>query len=172
MRKLLILATAFTFGAAIHIAPVQAQAQAAKFLKQFNDWSSYVRDSATNKICFAVSQPKDSEPKKVKRGQIVFYLTTWKQDNVKNQVSVKIGYPFKEGSKVTATIGPESFSLITKDDKAFIEKTGDEARLIEAMKKGAKMIVKGTSKRGTLTTDIYSLSGISAALKHVAKSCS
>lgn len=149
-----------------------AYAQAATFLQQFNDWSSYVRDGSGDKICFAVSQPKDSEPKTVKRGQIVFYLTTWKKDNIKNQVSIKIGYPLKEGSKVSATIGPQSFSFFVKDDKAFIEKPGDQSRLVEAMKKGAKMIIKGTSKRGTLTTDIYSLSGITAALKHVAKSCS
>ncbi len=170
MRKLFIVVTAIIVGAGAGAPPVHAQA--AKFLQQFNDWSSYVRDSENEKICFAVSQPKDSEPKKVNRGQIVFYLTTWKSDNIVNQVSVKIGYPFKPGSKVSATIGPDRFSLITKDDKAFIENTKDEARLIAAMKKGAKMVVTGTSKRGTLTKDIYSLSGITAALDHVAKSCS
>ena len=150
---------------------LSANAQAPKFLQQFNDWSSYVRDDTGQKICFAVSQPKDSEPKKVNRGQIVFYLTTWKKDNIKNQVSVKIGYPLKAGSKVTATIDANTFTLYVKDDKAFIEKLEDQARLITAMQKGAKMIVKGTSARGTITTDIYSLSGITAALKHVAQSC-
>ena len=33
------------------------------------------------------------------------------------------------------------------------------------MKAGSKMVIKGTSKRGTNTTDIYSLSGVTAALK-------
>ena len=170
MRKRTILAIALLLTAGFNVRP--ALAQSAKFLEQFGDWSSYIRETNNSKICFAASQPKDWEPKRVKRGQIVFYLTTWKADDIKNQVSVKIGYPFKEGSKVSAIIGPEKFSLITREDKAFIENTDDEAKLIEAMKKGAKMIVKGTSKRGTLTTDIYSLSGITKALKHVAKSCS
>ena len=169
MRKILIAVIALTYWS-ISSAPI-ASAQAAKFLKQFNDWSSYVRDGDNDKICFAVSQPKDSEPKGANRGQIIFYLTTWKKDNIKNQVSIKIGYPLKDGSKVTATIGADTFAFFVKDDKAFIEKPGDQSLLITAMKKGAKMIIKGTSKRGTLTTDIYSLSGITRALQHVAQSC-
>jgi len=169
MQKILIALLLLTGSSMMQAS--NANAQAPKFLQQFNDWSSYIRDGSGEKICFAVSQPKDSEPKKVNRGQIVFYLTTWKKDNIKNQVSVKIGYPLKDGSKVTAIIGASSFTLYVKDDKAFIEKLEDQTKLIAAMKKGAKMVVKGTSKRGTLTTDIYSLSGITAALQHVAQSC-
>lgn len=172
MQKLLIALFAATLTLSLSLAQTNvAHAQAAKFLQQFNDWSSYERAGGSNKMCFAVSQPKDSKPKNANRGQIVFYLTTWKNDNIKNQVSVKIGYPLRDGSKVTAIIGADKFTLFVKDDKAFIENTKDEGRLIAAMKKGSKMIVSGTSKRGTTTTDIYSLSGITAALKHVAQSC-
>ena len=170
MRKLFIAMIALASWSAVHTSA--ANAQAAKFLQQFNDWSSYIGDGSNEKICFAVSQPKDSEPKKVNRGQIAFYLTTWKDDNIKDQISIKIGYPFKEGSKVSAIIGPDTFTLYVNKDKAFIKNPDDELRLITAMKNGAKMIVKGTSQRGTLTTDIFSLSGITAALDHVAQSCS
>jgi hypothetical protein len=47
----------------------------------------------------------------------------------------------------------------------------DEAKLLAAMRDGSKMIVKGTSRRGTLTTDEYSLKGISAALDKIASEC-
>jgi hypothetical protein len=43
--------------------------------------------------------------------------------------------------------------------------------MIDAMKRGAEMSVTGTSSRGTLTRDNYSLSGISAALDKVAATC-
>jgi hypothetical protein len=33
------------------------------------------------------------------------------------------------------------------------------------------MIVKGTSSRGTLTTDTYSLSGFTAAFNAISKAC-
>jgi hypothetical protein len=43
--------------------------------------------------------------------------------------------------------------------------------LVDALKAGSKMVVKGTSRRGTNTIDEYSLAGISAALDSVAKAC-
>ena len=49
--------------------------------------------------------------------------------------------------------------------------TADEKKLIDAMKRGAEMSVTGTSSRGTLTRDNYSLAGISAALDKVAATC-
>ena len=39
------------------------------------------------------------------------------------------------------------------------------------MQKGTRMTVVGKSRRGTVTTDTYSLSGISAALDAIAKEC-
>jgi len=39
------------------------------------------------------------------------------------------------------------------------------------MKGGTSLIVKGTSSRGTLTTDKYSLLGISAALDKIGEAC-
>ncbi|MFO1120388.1 MAG: invasion associated locus B family protein [Rhodospirillales bacterium] len=43
--------------------------------------------------------------------------------------------------------------------------------IVAAMKAGKAMIVRGTSARGTLTTDTYSLSGFSAALAAIDKAC-
>ena len=44
-------------------------------------------------------------------------------------------------------------------------------KLLAAMKRGNTMIVTGTSSRGTLTTDRYSLSGITAAIEAIGKAC-
>ena len=40
-----------------------------------------------------------------------------------------------------------------------------------AMKGGKAMVVKGTSSRGTLTTDTYSLAGFTAAYAAIGKAC-
>ena len=42
---------------------------------------------------------------------------------------------------------------------------------VEAMKAGNKMTVEGRSGRGTVTTDEYSLSGVTAGLNAVAEAC-
>jgi invasion associated locus B (IalB) protein len=42
---------------------------------------------------------------------------------------------------------------------------------VDAMRKGADMVVKSESARGTKTTDTYSLKGIAQALDRVADEC-
>jgi invasion protein IalB len=61
--------------------------------------------------------------------------------------------------------------MFTQSDGAWIKNAAEEPQLVEAMRKGADMIVKGMSTRGTHTTDTYSLKGISNALDRVAKEC-
>ena len=148
-----------------------ALAQEVKLLQTFRDWSVYAA-TGTPKVCFAVSKPSSSNPSNVKRGPILFYISQWPEDKVVNEISVKMGYPFSEGAKATATIGSAKFEMFTKDEGAFIEKPEDETKMVEAMKAGNAMTIEGTSSRGTKTSDAYSLLGISDALARVAKECS
>ena len=143
----------------------------ATLLEKFKEWSASAA-SGTPKVCFAVSQPKESTPKKIKRGPIYFYISRWPADNVTNEVSVKMGYPFGDGAKATVTVGAAKFDLFTKDEGAFVEKTDNEAKLVEALKKASTMKIDGKSVRGTATSDVYSLDGLSDALARIAKECS
>jgi hypothetical protein len=90
---------------------------------------------------------------------------------VVNEVSVIIGYPFKKNSDATVDIGSDSFSLFTSSDGAWVKDGDDERRLVAAMKRGVKMTVKGSSWRGTRTSDEFSLSGISAAVDAIDGAC-
>jgi Invasion associated locus B (IalB) protein len=154
---------------AISVAPAFAQEVA--LLEKFKDWSAYAA-TGTPKVCFAVAKPKESTPKAVKRGPIFFYISRWPADNVVNEVSVKMGYPFGEGAKAKVTIGTAKFELFTKEEGAFVEKPEMETKLIDAMKTGTTMKIEGRSARGTNTSDVYSLNGLSEALERVAKECS
>ena len=148
-----------------------ALAQDVTLLEKFKDWSAYAATGGA-KVCFAVSKPTDSNPKKITRGPIFFYISRWPAQNVVNEVSVKMGYPFANGAKTTVTIGTAKFELFTKDEGAFVEKPEMEAKLIEAMKTGSTMKIVGKSSRGTATSDVYSLKGLSDALDRAAKECS
>jgi hypothetical protein len=143
----------------------------ATLLEKFKEWSAYAA-SGTPKVCFAVSQPKQMTPKKIKRGPVYFYISRWPADNVTNEVSVKMGYPFGDGAKAILTVGTAKFDLFTKDEGAFVEKTDAETKLVEAMKKASTMKIDGKSARGTATSDVYSLDGLSDALARIAKECS
>lgn len=168
------LVTAGLAGALLLIGAQSASA-APREVSSHNDWKAYVSQEANGKVCFVVSAPQDQSPKNVNRGDIFFVVTNW--GNGHWQPSVEIGYPFKPSSKATVQIGSDKFDLFTDNDKAtgnggaWIREAADETRLVRAMKRGSSMIVKGTSKRGTLTTDRYSLSGITAALDAAEKAC-
>jgi len=148
-----------------------AFAQAPTRIGAYRDWSAYTYSDQRGKVCYAASQPKQQEPSGVNRDPAFFMVTNRPAENVKNEVSIIIGYPFREGSKVTADVDGRSFSMFTKDDGAWVENAAEESALISAMRAGRSMTIKGTSRRGTDTTDTYSLSGISAALDAITKEC-
>lgn len=147
-----------------------AIAQEVKLLQKYNDWAAYMSEGSP-KVCFAVSQPRDSSPKNVRRGPIYFYVSHYPSDKITGEISIKMGYPFAPGGKVTVTIGNDKFELFTKDEGAFVEKTEDEAKLVAALKAGSSMKVQGRSSRGTNTTDTYSLSGTTDAIDRITKEC-
>ena len=43
--------------------------------------------------------------------------------------------------------------------------------MVDTMRQGDTAVVQGKSSRGTMTTDTYSLKGLSEALDRIAKEC-
>lgn len=148
-----------------------AYGQTANQIEKHGDWSVYAHDASGKKTCFAVAKPRSSKPANVKRDPIYFYVSNWPKDKVANEISVKMGYPLKPGVAAQIKITAKSFKLFTKGEGAYIEKTAVEKQVVTAMRAGAVMVVQGRSTRGTLTTDEYSLTGISKALDAAAKAC-
>lgn len=148
-----------------------AMAQTANLVEKHGDWTMYTADSGGSRLCFVTAQPTDTKPDGAKRDPIHFYISAWPKEGVKSEVSIKLGYPVKKGSATTVSIGPQAFKLFIKDDKAFVADPTAELKLIEAMKKGAKVLVEAVSERGTATSDIYSLSGFEKALQALATKC-
>jgi hypothetical protein len=125
------------------------------------------------KVCFALAKPKTTkiEPVGRKRDPSYVFVSTRPAENVKNEVSVIIGYPFKTSSDATAEVGAAKFAMYTQNDGAWIKNVAEEARMVDAMRKGADLTVKGTSGRGTASTDQYSLKGLAQALDKIEQEC-
>jgi invasion protein IalB len=152
-------------------APAAAEAEKARLLEKSDDWSVFVHEGADGKVCFASSTPKDMEPKGARRSTVYFYVTTWQKDGVRNEVSVKLGYPLKADSTPVVTVGDATFEMFPREDKAFIKNPVDERKLLQTMLASGSMVVKATSARGTDTTDQYSLIGMSKAIKKLEEVC-
>ena len=105
------------------------------------------------------------------RDPAYLFVSTRPAEKVKEEISVIIGYPFKSNSDATIEVGATNFALYTQNDGAWIKNAAEEARMLEAMRKGADLTVKGESGRGTKTTDMFSLKGIAQALDRAAQEC-
>jgi len=156
-------------------APKPAAAAEAKptLLGQFADWGAYTASPNGKKVCFAIAKPTSSEtkPPNRPRNQPYMFISTRPADKVTNEVSIAIGYPFKAESEATATVGSTTFQLYTQGDGAWIKNIAEEAHMVDAMRQGDTMVVKGESGRGTATTDTYTLKGLAEALDRVAQEC-
>jgi hypothetical protein len=164
--------------AAKHAATAPAATGAASdtqptLLGQYADWGAYTASPAGNKICFALAKPKSSKTEPVGRSRDPSYMfvSSRPAESVKNEVSVVVGYPFKTSSDATAEIGNAKFAMYTQNDGAWIKNINEEARMVDTMRKGGDLTVKGTSGRGTQSTDQYSLKGLAQALDKIQQEC-
>ena len=147
-------------------------------LGQYADWGAYTASPTGGKVCFALSKPKTSktDPAGRKREPAYIFLATRPAENVKNELSVIIGYPLKSTSDATAEIGTAKFAMYTKamytkNGGAWIKNAADDARIIEAIRKGADLTIKGTSGGSMQSTDQYSLKGLPQALDRAEREC-
>ncbi len=144
-----------------------------KLLGQYGEWGAYTASPGGKKLCFALAKPGSSQtnPPNRPRDPAFLFISTRPAEKVKDEISVIIGYPLKPNSEVTAGIGPTTFAMYTQDDGAWVKNAADESKMVDAMRKGADVVVKGESGRGTKTTDTFSLKGLSQALDKVAQEC-
>jgi invasion protein IalB len=142
-------------------------------LGQYGDWGAYTGSSGGHKVCFALAKPESSQtnPPNRPRDPIYLFVSTRPAENVRNEVSLMMGYPLKPNSDATAEISGMKFALQTQDDGAWVKNAAEEGRMVDSMRKGSDLVVHGTSTRGTATTDRYSLKGLTQALDRVAQEC-
>jgi invasion protein IalB len=144
-----------------------------KLLGQYGDWGAYAASPAGKKVCFAISKPTSSQtnPPNRPRNPAYMFISTRPADKVANEVSIVIGYPFKPGSEASADVGSTSFALYTQQDGAWIKNAAEEAHMVDAMRAGQSVVIKGGSAKGTQSTDTFALKGLSQALDRIGQEC-
>ncbi|MGJ8529492.1 invasion associated locus B family protein [Maritalea sp.] len=159
--------------AALSTFSVVASAEAATKLGTFKVWTAWTDKDANGKICYISATPGDSQPTGVNRSPIHFIITHREGSKKRNEVATLIGYPFKPGAEASATVDGKAYPMVTDSaqEAGWLASTADEAGFVAAMKRGSELVVRGISTRGTRTTDTYSLSGVTAAMNEIDKSC-
>lgn len=153
--------------------PAPARAAEDPFLiGTFDSWNAYYFMDNGNKVCFMSAAPKEQKGiGNRKRGEVLLFITHWPADNTKNVVSISTGYPYAQNSMVKAEIGGKKFDMFTEGEMAWTKDQGTDNALTDAIRRGATLNVTGSSSRGTVTTDVYTLKGSAAAYDAISKSC-
>lgn len=154
----------------------------------FGDWGVYQTQAAKGRVCYTLAQPKDRAPADLKRDAAYAFISDRPGEGVRNEISFIMGFDVVNppddaaaaaadskkkpvGKAATASVGDQSFELLAKSSNLWVKNAAKESQLVDEMRKGAKLQVKATSKKGNTTTDTYSLAGFSQALDRVQKDC-
>lgn len=167
MKKLTIALILFVF---LSVSS-PASAGEPRMIAEYGDWEVYWFTEDDNKVCYIASQPKGREGNYSRRGETFTLITNRPADNTRDVFSYITGYTYKPGSEAVVTIDGKDFNLFTQDETAWAPDSETDAKLVQAIKNGSKMVVKGTSSRGTLTTDTFSLTGSSKAYERMSQEC-
>lgn len=164
--------TQIRFALSLFIVLAFATPAHAEVLGEFGDWVAFQGSEAGKPLCYISTEPQKAEGKYTQRGKIYAIVTHRPAEKSIGVVSFQAGYALDKDAPISVTIDAKPpFSLFSQGEYAWTRSTADDQALVAAMRAGSTMVVKGTSARGTLTTDTYSLSGFTAAINAINAAC-
>ena len=159
--------------AATKTAAPAAAGSSPNLLGQYGEWGAYTATAGGKKVCFALAKPNKSAttPPNRPRDPPYMFVSSRPSEKVRDEVSIIVGYGFKPNAEASIDVGGSSYPMYTQNDGAWIKNAADEPRLVDALRKGTDAMVKGTSAKGTASTDTYGLRGLAQALDRVGQEC-
>ncbi|MEQ9448783.1 MAG: invasion associated locus B family protein [Rhodospirillaceae bacterium] len=146
-------------------------AQDVTALGRHGDWIAYTYEEIGQRVCYMTSAPTRSEGDYTRRGDVQMLVTHRPARNAYDVVSVVAGYEYQRDSDVTMAIDGSRFQMFTNGDRAWARDGKVDQDMTQRMIKGRSAVVTGTSSRGTLTTDTFSLIGFTAAHEAISRAC-
>lgn len=176
----LAIALCCALGAGLWAAPPAMAQQAppqgpTKLVEEHKDWNVFEHTEPLE--CWVASMPKQSRNTRngrvvrVRRGDIVLMVSYIPGKAIRGEVNFTGGYPFAKDSRAILTIGNQNFDLFAQGEWAWADTPETDAKMIAAMKKGARASIVAHSTRGTRTSDTFSLLGFTAALEQAEQRC-
>lgn len=167
MKKLCLF-----LGCVMCAAGVYAADDKPEILGTYDSWTAYVYTHQGEKTCYMTTTPTKSQGKYSKRGDVFLSVAHHPDKKEFDVVNVMAGYTYKKGSKPVISVDKnKGIYLVSYEDGAWTKDKEADAKLIGQMKKGSAAVLQGSSVRGTLTTDTFSMKGFSKAYRDIQKAC-
>jgi hypothetical protein len=144
-----------------------AAAQTATKIGQHNAWGTYSYDANGSKVCYVLTVPTEKTPATLDHGDIFFFVSQKPGQAGAYEPQFITAYDMQTNSKVTVSVGNQSYSMFTRGKSAWMEEPTAEPQLVAAMRSGSDMRVQAVSGRGNQTSYTFSLRGITAALNSI-----
>jgi hypothetical protein len=144
-----------------------AAAQSVQSLGEFRDWAAYSASEGAGAVCFAMSKPTEVSPPVDGYTQAYLYLTHRPAENVTNELNLVAGFNFAPDQPATLTVGSSTFDLFTQKDAAWLLDASQNDNLAGAIRAGSTLVIEGTTDKGILVTETFSLSGATAASRAI-----
>lgn len=157
--------------AAVLLAASGASAQEVKVLGTFGKWIAQTYKENGQAVCFMSVKPTSSEGNYKARGEVLLMITHRPSEKATNVVSVVAGYQYQPDSDAVITVNSKRFNLFTNGERAWARDAATDKSIVELMIKGNSASVRGVSSRGTQTSDVFPLSGFTAAHKAISDNC-
>jgi invasion protein IalB len=177
LRRASVLA-AFLLSAAI--LPAQAQAQRASatsgqaqalLLETAGKWQAFSSQQGRAKVCYALSKAETRQPANLKDVDGLLFVSSRPSEGVRNEISLVMNFDLREDVEHQAIVGDERFALVAKGQNMWLKNPAEEPRMLDSLRRGADLEIKGTSKRGNPTSDKYSLAGVTQTVKRAEDAC-
>ena len=155
------------FALLVAFCATQAAAQSVQALGEFRDWNAYSAADGSGQVCFALSKPTDVSPPPDGYTQAYLYLTNRPAEGVSNEINLVAGFNFAPDQPATLTVSGQSFDLFTQKDAAWLLDATKNDDLAGALRAGSTVTIEGTTEKGILVTETFSLSGATAASRAI-----
>lgn len=167
MLRPVLLALALLPVAAMSLVPASAETKA---IGRYKEWRVYTEGSGANMVCFAATPAEDMAPKKLKHGDVNFYVATWKSRPSASQSSLRVGYDLRSDISPEAIIGRDRFKMFATGPEAFVSDDRETA-LLNALQKGAELRVEAASLTEGRAAYHFSLQGSRDAIDKARSLC-
>ena len=109
-------------------------------------------------------------PEEKNRGEnyIIVYKIIGSDENI---IQIEAGYSYNLDKEIFVKIDNSTFTFYSTEDSSETAWTNNDVKVIYAMKKGLQLTLIGESSRGTITNDVYTLKGFTAAINKLNNDC-
>jgi invasion protein IalB len=149
---------------------ISASANAQELRSTNKNWQVYTVNKDGIDMCYMLSSPIRKKGNYSRRDE-PFLMVTHINGNT-DEVSATSGYSYRKGVPPRLNVDGEVYRLSTmKGERAWAKYTWVDRQLVDRMKKGVKLTMKGTSIKRTYSLDTFSLSGFTDAYNKMKSLC-